>query len=264
MEKVCRAARCYLLAFLLVAVLTTVPRAAWAATPPTITSANNTTFTVGVAGTFTVTTTGNPNPALSETGTLPSGVTFVDKGNGTATLSGTVPNSSYNGTYPLTITAQNSQGTANQAFTLTIAAGTLSITVPSTVSLGTAAPGGTISKQLGSVSITDNRYNPSDAWTVTVSSTTFITGGGTSAETVPLANVSYWSGTKTASSGTGQFNPGQGTAAQAVALTSSRTAFTHTLGSLASSMTFNPTLVITVPAAAVAGTYTGTVTHSVA
>ena len=43
---------------------------------PAITSANSTTFTVGAAGSFTVTTTGFPTPTLSESGTLPSGVTF--------------------------------------------------------------------------------------------------------------------------------------------------------------------------------------------
>ena len=43
----------------------------------------------GQAGSFTVTTKGFPTAALSESGTLPSGVTFTDNGNGTATLSGT-------------------------------------------------------------------------------------------------------------------------------------------------------------------------------
>ena len=43
---------------------------------------DSTTFTVGTAGTFTVTATGFPTPTLSETGALPSGVTFVDNGNG--------------------------------------------------------------------------------------------------------------------------------------------------------------------------------------
>ena len=53
---------------------------------PAITSPSSTTFTVGTPGTFTVTTTGFTPPAtLSETGTLPSGVTFVDNGDGTAT-----------------------------------------------------------------------------------------------------------------------------------------------------------------------------------
>ncbi|MBV8461980.1 MAG: hypothetical protein JO368_01705, partial [Acidimicrobiales bacterium] len=37
---------------------------------PAITAANNTTFTEGQAGTFTVTATGNPTPALGEFGTL--------------------------------------------------------------------------------------------------------------------------------------------------------------------------------------------------
>ena len=56
--------------------------------------------------TFTVTTTGFPDSALSKTGALPTGVTFVDNGDGTATLAGT-PAAGTGGTYPLTITATN-------------------------------------------------------------------------------------------------------------------------------------------------------------
>ena len=89
---------------------------------PAITSADSTTFTVGTAGSFTVTTTGSPTPTLSETGTLPSGVTFADNGNGTATLAGT-PAAGTAGTYPLTFTAANGSPTrppnATQSFTLT-------------------------------------------------------------------------------------------------------------------------------------------------
>ena len=51
---------------------------------PAITSAAATTFTAGALGTFTVTTTGFPTPALSETGALPSGVTFTDGRHGHA------------------------------------------------------------------------------------------------------------------------------------------------------------------------------------
>src|SRR6202043_1913103 len=43
---------------------------------PAITSANNATFLVGTAGTFTVTATGFPAPTITETGALPAGVTF--------------------------------------------------------------------------------------------------------------------------------------------------------------------------------------------
>jgi hypothetical protein len=53
-------------------------------------------------------------------------------------------------------------------------------------------------------------------------------------------------------------------AAGAVILTTSRTAFSETVAGLNSSATWNPTVVITIPAASVAGTYTGVVTHSAA
>jgi len=88
--------------------------------PPSITSANSTTFTVGTAGSFTVTTDATPVAAVSRTGTLPTGVTFVDNGDGTATLSGT-PAAGTAGIYSLTITANNGIApNAVQNFTLTV------------------------------------------------------------------------------------------------------------------------------------------------
>jgi len=85
-----------------------------------ITSAAATTFTVGSAGSFDVTTIGYPDPALTRTGALPSGVTFTDNGDGTATLSGT-PGAGTGGSYPQSITAANGVGVdAHQAFSLTI------------------------------------------------------------------------------------------------------------------------------------------------
>ncbi len=87
---------------------------------PVITSANATAFGVGTAGTFTVTTTGIPVASISEAGTLPTGVTFADNGDGTATLTGT-PAAGSSGTYPLTITASNGVAPdATQAFTLAV------------------------------------------------------------------------------------------------------------------------------------------------
>jgi hypothetical protein len=76
--------------------------------------------------------------------------------------------------------------------------------------------------------------------------------------------LSNWAGPATSKTWTGTFTSGQPTVSDAVVLSSSRTAFTHTAGISTSSASFNPTLIITVPAAAVAGTYTGTITHSVA
>jgi hypothetical protein len=87
---------------------------------PAITSVNRATLTAGTVGQFIVTATGNPTPALAASGALPTGVTFVDNGNGTATLSGT-PQAGTGGTYPLTLTASNGIGsTATQSLTLTV------------------------------------------------------------------------------------------------------------------------------------------------
>ena len=85
-----------------------------------ITSPAGTTFTVGQVGTYTVTSTGVPNCALSEKGALPSGVTFTDNGDGTAALSGT-PAPDSGGPYPFTITATNGAGPdVTQSFALTV------------------------------------------------------------------------------------------------------------------------------------------------
>lgn len=81
------------------------------------TSASSTTWSVNQPGSFTVTATGSPTPTLTKTGALPSGVTFVDNGNGTATLSGTPTTS---GSYPLTFTASSGSSTVNQDFTLAV------------------------------------------------------------------------------------------------------------------------------------------------
>jgi hypothetical protein len=86
---------------------------------PLITSANHTTFILGTAGSFTVIASGFPVPSLSEVGSLPSGVTFTDNGNGTATMAGKAALGT-SGSYSLTISALNSVGSDMQLFTLTV------------------------------------------------------------------------------------------------------------------------------------------------
>ena len=62
-----------------------------------------------------MTTSGFPPPALARGGVaLPAGVTFVDNGNGTGTLSGT-PAAGTGGTYAITFTATNSVGVERAA-----------------------------------------------------------------------------------------------------------------------------------------------------
>ena len=100
---------------------------------PAITSGASTTFAVGVAGSFTVTATGFPKPALSETGALPSGVTFTPS---TGILGGT-PATNTMGTYPITFTATNAIGSnAVQKFTLTISSGSTLKISPTSVNFG--------------------------------------------------------------------------------------------------------------------------------
>ncbi len=91
---------------------------------PVITSGGAATFAAGRSGSFTVTATGLPVPALSATSSpaLPSGVSFTDNGDGTATLTGSPPPGSQ-GTYLLTIKAASSSGTASQSFLLTVNSG---------------------------------------------------------------------------------------------------------------------------------------------
>jgi hypothetical protein len=86
---------------------------------PTITSASSVQFNARAVSNFTVTTTGNPTPTISESGSLPTGITFIDNGDGTASLSGqaSTTNSGY---YFITITASSSAGTISQRFTLSV------------------------------------------------------------------------------------------------------------------------------------------------
>ena len=73
---------------------------------PEFTSAPADTMAFGAPSTFTVTTNGDPAPALTRTGRLPSGLHLAQTGNGTATISGTPANGAA-GIYPLSLTAKN-------------------------------------------------------------------------------------------------------------------------------------------------------------
>jgi hypothetical protein len=86
-----------------------------------ITSADTATATVGSAFSATVTTSGTPTPTLKKTGPLPKHVTFVNNGDGTATIAGTP---TIAGTYLFTVTATFGTGhTKNvlaEVFTVTV------------------------------------------------------------------------------------------------------------------------------------------------
>jgi hypothetical protein len=158
-----------------------------------------------------------------------------------------------------------SAATMGTTTTFTLTGGSISITVPSTtVNLGSVSvAAGSITAQLGTVTVNDGRGLLNGSWTSMVSSSQLTTGGQTAAETINATGVSYWSGAATATSGVGTLVGSELTSGAAVAINAAQTAFTG--GSLIgnNSASWNPT-VITTSSEGVVGTYTGTVTHTVA
>ena len=130
--------------------------------PPAITSANTTTFTSNVTGqSFTVTTTGYPAAAITETGALPAGVTFTDNGNGTATIAGT-PTQTTSTNYTLTIKAANGiSPDATQAFTLKVTA-VAAVPLPAAQSTSAGTLGGVPSRVYVNqvLTVTGTGYKP--------------------------------------------------------------------------------------------------------
>ena len=141
--------------------------------------------------------------------------------------------------------------------------GELSISAPPTADLGSAAPGGTVSDNLGPVTVTDERGLSDATWTATVVATNFVTTGSP-VQTVASVNVSYWSGPATSTSGTGTFTSGQPTPQDAQTIDVERTAYTLTGGRGVTAATWDPVVAVHFPLTAVAGSYTGTMTFSVA
>ena len=73
---------------------------------PELTGPSTARFVTGTASTVGFSSDGYPQATITRSGSLPPGVTFVDNGNGTATLAGTAAAGS-DGTYNVTITASN-------------------------------------------------------------------------------------------------------------------------------------------------------------
>jgi hypothetical protein len=144
--------------------------------------------------------------------------------------------------------------TTPAAFTLAV--GGLSISAPSSsVNFGTQQVSNssqTITGSLGAVTVSDQRGGVT-TWTASVISTAFTPGGGPA---VPASDVSYDAGSFTAS----------GVVATKIAapdLTGVTPVVSGASGGI-STVTWNPTISILVPANFAAGVYIATITHSVA
>jgi hypothetical protein len=149
-------------------------------------------------------------------------------------------------------------GSTNVTFTLT--GGTLTLSAPTTASLSTAAlaVGGTsVSGTLGNTTVTDTQGAVAHTDTVNMSSTDFTSTNGT----ITKSNAGGYSGVPSAVSGVGV--PVPTASAQTIGAAGGATILqlTGVIGS--ASVTYNPTVDVTIPANAVAGAYSGTVTQTV-
>jgi hypothetical protein len=246
-----------------------------ATTAPSITSATSATFTVGAAGSFTVTTTGFPTPALTGSGALPSGVTFTDNGDGTATLAGT-PATGTGGNHGFTITATSSSGTFSQTFTLAVnqppavtsatsatftvgTAGSFTVTTtgfpaPALTESGPLPSGVTFNPSTGVLSGTP-AAGTAGPYPLTITATN---AAGTTGQTFTLA-VNQPPAITSASSTT--FTVGTGGSFTVTASGIPNPALSET-GTLPSGVTFNPSTGVLsgTPAAGTGGTYSITFT----
>ncbi|MFE7191292.1 hypothetical protein [Kitasatospora sp. NPDC057541] len=138
--------------------------------------------------------------------------------------------------------------------TFVVTSGALTMSVPVSAALGSGAPGTQISAPIGPVTVVDNRALLSASWTVTASETDFANGPST----IPATDATYTAGTVTT---TGVIT----VTTTSVTLTNSpQTVVTGSAGIGDNTATWDPTVTVSVPASAVGGLYTGTLTQSVA
>jgi hypothetical protein len=151
--------------------------------------------------------------------------------------------------------------------TFTVAAGTVAFVAPAAATGGTATTlgaGASVEIPLGATVVNDTRLT-STGWSVSATASNFATTGGTidksnaafsvpSAATAPTGVVGISTCSGTTRKATPTAVDSNGTTAAIIACTQAG----------ASGATFIPVLTVSVPAGSVAGTYTGTVTQSVA
>jgi len=105
--------------------------------------------------------------------------------------------------------------------------------------------------------VTDARALLAASWTATASSTNFTTAGGTPAETIPATDANYDPGPITT---TGTITA---TGTDITLSNAAQVVVAGTAGSGDNTASWNPTIAVNVPLAAVGGLYTAILTESV-
>jgi hypothetical protein len=138
--------------------------------------------------------------------------------------------------------------------TFTVTTGALSLSAPVSAVLGSGAPGTVIAAPVGSCTVTDDRALASASWTVTAAETDFASG----VQIIPAGAATYTPGTVTT---TGVITA---TPSTVTLSNSAQTVLTGSSGVGDNTASWDPTISVSVPASAVGGAYSGTLTQSVA
>jgi hypothetical protein len=141
--------------------------------------------------------------------------------------------------------------------------GTLQISAPTAADLSAGVttpvtPGGTVVGSLGTVTVTDLRSLPDAGWTTSVSSTDF---AGSNGGSIPASDLAYDPGGLTTLFGT--YTSLTGTPIAALSTDPAPTVIAAGADG-DNQASWDPTITVSVPGSAIAGTYSGTITHSVA
>jgi len=146
--------------------------------------------------------------------------------------------------------------------TVGVTGGDLILTAASSADFASVAAGqSTAGGSLGTVTVDDQRAGYNGAWTASAVATDFANSTVPQAAAIPASDFTYTPGDPSAHSGNATFVTGDGgqmSTDQAV------TAYSTSDEIGVASVSWDPSVSIAVPPDVVAGTYTGTITHSVA
>ena len=152
-----------------------------------------------------------------------------------------------------------------QGVTFTLSGGSLSIAEPGSATLTAGALSGlagtAFTGSLGSTTVTDQRGGVT-GWTTTIAQTTAFSDSGT---TIPAANTKVWVAAPIVPTGVAVVSSGTYVSqVTGLALSATGQGFVTAVSVVGNnSATFNPSIAVTVPADATAGTYSGVVTQTV-
>lgn len=165
---------------------------------------------------------------------------------------------------------------ADTTTTFSVTGGTIAISAPAATDLTASqvihTTDSSIVAQLGNVTVTDTRGALNGTWSSDVDSTNFTTGAASGNETIAKSAVTYLEGVAVPT-GVAVIHP-RGNNLLTLADVGSLAARSFGASPLAAysaaavvgnnSATWNPVIAVSIPSGVVAGTYTGTITHSAA